>query len=386
MVNSDPGREASHLVPDQWRKVLLAHSRDIHVRAGQVILSSGGETRELYIVLEGSVRREKSRIRVTAQLLDASSGAHLWADTYDRDLTTGEIFEIQDEITAKVVSKIGDPLRGMIFQFDRKLIRTQGSVEFEAFDCVLQAKTYFAAFSPAVHKVARECLERTVEKHPNYADAWAYLALTITDEYVLGYDPRPNSLERAVNAARRAIALDPDNQTGHWFLARALFFQHDIKQFLQEAERTISLNPNNTALCAGAANYISLAGQWDRGKALIERALALNPNAPGWYHLPLFYYHYRKGAFETALLHAQKWQEGLPTVYLPYVALAATYGQLGRPNEAKSALDTLLKLNPRFPENAWRDFKKFNLEPKLADKMSDGLRKAGLTLSDPASI
>jgi len=364
---------------------VIARNSTFQYKGKAVDVREVGKDLGVQFVLEGSVRREKSRIRVTAQLLDASSGAHLWADTYDRDLTTGEIFDIQDEITAKVVSKLGDPLRGMIFQVESRQARKKGAVGFEAFDCVLQGKTYFATFDSTIHQAVRECLERTVKTHPEYADAWAYLAVTITDEYALGYNPRPNSLEHAVEAAKRAISLDPENQVGHWFLARALFFKHDLEQFLQVAERAVSLNPNNTAVCAGAAVYMSLAGQWDKGKALMERAIALNPNHPGWYHMPLFFYHYRKAEFQTALTHAQKWQQGLPTVYLPYIALAAVYGQLNRQEEASAAVNELLKLKSNFPENAWGEFRKFNIEPNLAQRMSDGLRKAGLTLPEEKS-
>ena len=359
---------------------VIARNSTFKYKGKAVDVRDVGKDLGVQYVLEGSVRREKSRIRVAVQLLDASSGAHLWADTYDRDLTTADIFDIQDDITEKVVSKIGDPLRGMISQTDSRQARKKGTVAFEAFDCVLQGKTYFATFDSTIHNAVRECLERTVKTYPDYADAWAYLAVTITDEYALGYNPRPNSLDRAIEAAKQAISLDPDNQVGHWFLARALFFKHDLEQFLPEAERAVSLNPNNTAVCAGAAVYISLAGQWDKGKALIERAIALNPNHPGWYHMPLFFYHYRKGEFQPALVHAQKWQQGLPNVYLPYIALAAVYGQLNRLDDASAAVRKLLKLKPTFPENAWREFRKFNMEPSLAHKMIDGLRKAGLTL------
>jgi len=363
---------------------VIARNTTFQYKGKPVDVREVGKALGVQYVLEGSVRREQARVRVTAQLLDASAGTHLWADSYDRDLTTGQIFDIQDEITAKVVSRIGDPLRGVISQSDFGRARAPGSVAFDAYDCVLRAKTYFASFNSAIHAGVRECLERTVAGHPDYPDAWAYLALVITDEYFLGYNPRPNSLERAVDAGERAVALDPESQAGHWFLARALFFRHDLDRFLQEAERTVSLNPNNTAFCAGAAVYISLAGEWDRGKALIERALALNPNAPGWYHMPLFFYHYRKGEYPAALPHAQTWQTGLPSVFLPYLALAAAYGQMGRTHDARAAVDELLKRNPRFPENARREFGKLNLEPELSDGLLEGLRKAGMAFPEHA--
>ena len=341
-----------------------------------------GKNLGVQYVLEGSVRRDQSRLRVTAQLLDARNGAHLWAENYDRDLTANSVFSIQDELTSKVVAKIGDPLRGMIAQTGMTDARRKGNVALSAYECVLKAKAYFATFDPVLHKVSRDCLEEAAKADPSYSDAWAWMALVYTDEDVFHYDPRPNSLERAVDAARRSITLDPSNQMGNWFLARALFFQRNFDQFLPQAERAVGLNPNNTAVLAGAAVYISYSGQWERGKELIERALALNPNPPWWYYVPPFWYHFRNGDDQRALAFALKMRATAPTIYWGHVVTTVVYAQLGQLEEAKASAKELVRLVPGYTSQAREDFRKYNFDRKLTVRIIDGLQKAGLTIPE----
>ncbi len=361
---------------------VIARNSSFQFKGKAVDVREVGRNLGVQYVLEGSVRRDKSRLRVTAQLLDARNGAHLWAENYDRDLTANSIFAIQDELTSKVVSKIGDPLKGMIFQTGMTEASRKGNVALSAYECVLKAKAYFATFDPTLHKISRQCLEDAAKADPSYSDAWAWLALVYTDEYSFGYDPRPDSLARAVHVARQSITLDPSNQMGNWFLARALFFQRNFEQFLPQAERAVGLNRNNTAVLAGAAVYISYSGNWERGKELIERALALNPNPPWWYYVPPFYYHYRLGDDQKALTIALKMKAVAPAIYWSEVTTAAAYAQLGRLEEARSAVAELVRLNPSFASKARDDFHKYNLSPQLVARMIDGFRKAGLDIPD----
>lgn len=361
---------------------VIARNSSFQFKSKAVDVREIGRNLGVQYVLEGSVRRDKSRLRVTAQLLDARNGAHLWAENYDRDLTADSIFSIQDELTSKVVSKIGDPLKGMISQAGMREASRKGNVALSAYECVLKAKAYFATFDPGLHKISRECLEDAAKADPSYSDAWAWLALVYTDEYSFHYDPRPNSLARAVDVARRSITLEPSNQMGNWFLARALFFQRNFDQFLPQAERAVALNPNNTAVLAGAAVYISYSEQWERGKELIERALALNPNPPWWYYVPPFYYYYRSGDDQKALSIALKMKAAAPDIYWGHVTATAAYAQLGRLREAKSSAAELVRLAPSYASQAREDFRKYNMSPQLTSRMLEGLRKAGLDIPD----
>ncbi len=327
---------------------VIARNSTFQFKGKAVDVREVGKNLGVQYVLEGSVRRDQSRIRLTAQLLDAKTGSHLWAESYDRDLTANSIFSIQDELTSKVVSKIGDPLRGMISQTGMREASRKGNVALSAYECVLKAKAYFVTFDPADHKISRDCLEEAAKTDPSYSDAWAWLALVYVDEYLFHYDPRPNSLERAVDAARRSITLDPSNQMANWFLARALFFQRKFDQCLRQAERAVGLNPNNTAVLAGASVYISYSGQWERGKELNDRALALNPNPPWWYYAPPFFYHFRSGDDQQALTAALKMRAAAPSIYWSQVTASAAYAQLGRLEEAKSSAAELVRLMPSY--------------------------------------
>jgi adenylate cyclase len=370
---------------------VIARNSTFQFKGKAVDVREVGKNLGVQYVIEGSVRRDQSRIRLTAQLLDARTGAHLWAESYDRELTANGIFAIQDELTSKVVSKIGDPLKGMISQAGMSDASRKSNVALSAYECVLKAKAYFVTFDPADHKISRDCLEEAAKTDPSYADAWAWLALVYVDEHLFHYSPRPNSLERAVDVARRSIALDSSNQMGNWFLARALFFQREFDQCLRQAEHAVGLNPNNTAVLAGASVYISYSGQWDRGKELNDRALALNPNPPWWYYAPPFMYHFRSGDDQQALTAALKMRAAAPGIYWSQVTASAAYAQLGRLEEAKSSAAELLRLMPHYASSRAReDFRMYNFSPQLTARLIDGLRKAGLNIPDeesrPASV
>lgn len=359
---------------------VIARNSTFRYKGRAVDVREVGRELGVKFVLEGSVRRSADRVRVTAQLLDATNGTHLWAESYDRSLTTGDIFHIQDEITSKVVIKIGDPLGGTIARAGLDQMRSGGSVGLHAYDCVLKARDYFVSFDPAAHIVARSCLEDAVKTNSRYADAWAWLALVYCDEYAFGYSPRPDSVKRAIAAGRRSIELDPANQMGHWFLARALFFSHQLENFRAEAERAIALNVNNATVVGAAGLYLSYAGEWERGTRLVHRAIALNPVPPGWYYFTLFYDEYNKREYERALAYAQKID--VPALFWTHVVTAAVYGQLGRKDEAHAAVQKLLSTNPTFPSKAREEFFKYNIPEALTENMLSGLRKAGLQVPD----
>ena len=359
---------------------VIARNSTFRYKGRAVDVREVGRDLGVKFVLEGSVRRSADRIRVTAQLLDATNGTHLWAESYDRNLTTGTIFDIQDDITSKVVIKIGDPLGGTIARTGLDQMRKGEIVGLHAYDCVLKARDYFASFDPAAHVVARSCLEDAVKNNSHYADAWAWLALVYCDEYAFGYSPRPDSVERAIAAGRRSIELDPANQMGHWFLARALFFSHQLENFRSEAERAIALNVNNATVVGAAGLYLSYAGDWERGNRLVHRAIALNPVPPGWYYFPLFYYEYNKREYERALAYAQKID--VPALFWTHVVTAAVYGQLGLKGEAHAAVQKLLSTNPNFPSKAREEFFKYNIPESLTEHMLSGLRKAGLSFPE----
>ena len=330
-------------------------------------------------VLEGSVRRSENDIRVIAQLLDASDGTHLWAETYDRDLTAGSVFEIQDDITERVVGAIASS-DSIIAMAVTEASAGKVPADLASYECVMRALDFWRVITPDAHLAARTCLERVISEEPDYAQAYVVLTGITIDEMLYGYNPQPElapALDRALRYAERAIDLDRTSGWSHWALARVLYFRHDLGGFRTEAERAVALAPNDAMLLGGAGAHLCYSGSWERGFALMERAIELNPHHQTWYHIPYFYDAYRKGQDEDALAAARR--INMPGFFWTYLMLAAAYGQLDMASEATGAVATLQELWPGYTIQMMIELHQlWNYEDDAIERMADGLRKAGL--------
>ncbi len=316
---------------------------------------------------------------MTAQLLDANTGSHLWAQTFDRELNAATLFALQDEITAQIIGAIAGSY-GVISRTRLEAAKAAGTTNLKAYECVLQAYAYEQILTREVHAATRDCLERAVGLDPHYADAWSKLAFVYADEHAWGYNPRPGSLDRALEAAQRAVELDPSSQMTHWHLARTHYWRHEVKEAVTEAERALVLNPNNAFVLAAAGVYMAPTGRQnlERAVKLTSKAIRIDPNPPGWYHLAHIWFYYDNRDYEAALVAALKMN--LPGFYWTHIWRSAIYGQLGRTADATASKAKLLELYPAFAENARHELQKFNVTPTLAEHLIDGLRKAGLEI------
>ncbi|MCG8607676.1 protein kinase, partial [bacterium] len=161
-------------------------------------------------VLQGTVRQAGDKLRVAAQLLNAVDGAQMWSQTYDRDLSTRDIFQLQDDIRERIVSTIGD-LHGVIYAAGLQEVSRLPTESLDAYECLFTATSYDRNLTEETHLRARESLERAVELDPEFAEAWGYLSWIYTDEYVKEYNLKPDSMVRALSAARRSVELAPSS-------------------------------------------------------------------------------------------------------------------------------------------------------------------------------
>jgi TolB-like protein/Flp pilus assembly protein TadD len=329
-------------------------------------------------VLEGAIRRSAGHLRVNSQLIDASTGTHLWAETYDRDLTTGEIFAVQDDITNRVVATLAGA-EGVLTRSGASKLKTKPPGSLDAYEAVLRNFSYWDRQSPGEHLEVREALERAVEIDPQYGHAWACLAILYLDEFRVGFNPRPDPLERALAAARRSVELDPAGHLSQHALAQVHFYRGDLDAFFPAAQKGVELNPNDSTIVAMTGLLTAYAGEWESGLAMLEKAMALNPYHPGWYYFPLAFNHYRNGDYERALDEAKK--VNMPGYHPSHMALAAIHGQLGRTEEARVAVENLLELFPDYGARAREELRKWFRTSDLLEHLVDGLCKAGLRIS-----
>jgi tetratricopeptide (TPR) repeat protein len=229
------------------------------------------------------------------------------------------------------------------------------------------------------HRAGTTALESAVKKTPDHADCWAMLSWLYRAEYTHGYHARPDSMDRSLTAARRAVSLAPSSQLAHAALASAHFFPGELGEFRAAAERALALNRMQGYTTAFLGLHFAYSGDWERGCALAERATELNPNHPGWYWLPLVINAYRQHDGERALQHAVK--VNMPGLWTAQVALTVVNSQFGKMDQARSALRALLATRPDFAARAQENLSIW-WQPEIVEQMLGDLRKAGLDIPD----
>ena len=252
---------------------------------------SGSIARELAAryVVTGSLRISGSEMRVTSRLVDTGTGTVLWAQTYEENLRAKELFAIQEDIAQQVATAVAQPY-GVVFRSELQRTADQPPDDLEAYACTLRFYVYRAEPSPEAHALVRKCLERAVARFPGYATAWAMLSLLALDEDRFAFNPTPGvpgPIERALQAARRAVDLDADNARGLQALMMALFFHGEVDEAERVGELALAANPQDSELLSEFGLRVAMAGEWQRGRELVERALARDPAYSGYYHAVL---------------------------------------------------------------------------------------------------
>jgi adenylate cyclase len=348
--------------------------------ATESLLDLAGRLGVDYLVT-GSVRHDAGQIRITTELVKLSTGATIWASSYDGELGVDRLFAIQDTIANNVAAAIAQPY-GVVYRDMRTKLGRQPPQNLGAYECLLQAYDYRRDFRPETHAKVRACLEQAVEREPGYAEALAMLSTIYLDEFRWRFNPRPDSdpLAEAVQMAERAVESAPESAEAWTALFEATFFRSDLDRAFAAGDRAIELNPSNPELLALVGLRRALAGQWEQGLALVDKALTMNPTPPPWYYFAMSVNAFRQGDDDEAL----RWAEGidLPGVFWTYVLRATIYGQLGRRDDAAQAVARLLELYPDFEQRALIELSRHHLQPVVFRRIVEGLRKAGLEIPE----
>jgi adenylate cyclase len=313
-----------------------------------------------------------------AQLIVTRTGSHLWSKSWDRALTTENIFAIQDEIAAAIATATGG-YYGVIRQQALTTAKRKPPKDLSSYECVLLGVENSRNLSLKTHRAARDCLERAVKVDVEYAAAWSALAIVYLNEDRYGYDPHPGSLDRALEAAQKAVELSPNRPGIRVSLALVHFFRGERDAFKAAAEHAVNGSSRSSISLGSIGLFLCYAGEWDRGLALIEEAKRFDPFFPAWYHNGAFHNHYRKRNYQAALESALS--GNLPEFVQSQSQIVAAYGQLGRVDEALPHVTRIRELDPSFEATAREHWwKRFRFQEDHLDHLIDGMRKGGLKI------
>ncbi|ODR93326.1 hypothetical protein [Ensifer alkalisoli] len=361
----------------------VAKFREIVVLTDATSAQPGGgrDISPLY-ALQGSVRLEGGRFRLGVRVIRSDDGSVLWANTYDEDLDPLSILDLQANAAAAVATAIAQPY-GIIFQADAPQVSSKVPNDWNAYACTLAYYGYRADLNPQAHSTVKDCLENTTEQFPKYATAWALLALTYIDQLRFRYGPErssPPALDLAMNAARRAVELDPQNVRGLQAEMLVRYFRGEVDMALAVGKRALSINPNDTELSAEYGFRLALSGQWNPGCKSISDAIAQNPGLLGYFEAALAVCSYMKGDY----LSAERWSRSADLSGNPvfHLILLATLGKLGKPKEASRELHWLENNAPDFLSDVPREVGLRIQRSEDQQHFIEGLRQAGVSIPE----
>ena len=355
---------------------VIARGSTAHYSGDGLDVRSVGQELGARYVMEGSVRQAGSTLRVAVQLVDASSGAHLWAETYDRTFDPDAVFELQDDLVPRIVSTVAD-WYGILPRSMSEAVRSKPVDQLSPYEAVLRASATTRASRPrSTPRHGRS--SSGPSKRRRVTPAWAMLSMLYGEEDRFGFNALPDPLGRSLQAARRAVEAAPESHVSHLALAQAHFFRKELDAFRSAAERALALNPLDGATVEYLAHLLAFAGDWERGCELGERARLLNPHHPAWYWALPFLDAYRRGDYRAREPSPPRPSCRGSTTRTPL--FAAVYGQLGEREAASEHVRELLGLRPDFAAIARDQFGKWYL-PQLVEQLIDGLRKAGLAIA-----
>ena len=324
-------------------------------------------------VLEGSVRREGNRVRITVQLIDATTLQHLFSERYERELK--DIFAIQDEITIKVLTAMRVSLSGEGVPSSR----SKGAKNIEAYLKLLQAEAALQTVNRASQAQTRRLAEEAIALDPGYGRAYSMLAAAIGNEFALGvYERNPGeALERAMALAQKGAQLDDSSEVGHRILGVMALHNRDYEKAIAEEERAVALAPNSVPANYMLGYALCCAGRTEEAIPILKKAVAISPIPPPRALRLLCIASRKARRYEDAVAVCRQSLQREPNDVLAHLTLAATFVEMEKMEEARAEIAEVLRIDPKYNAKLiprsfpWKDQAEI-------DRLINSLRKAGL--------
>jgi adenylate cyclase len=326
-------------------------------------------------VLEGSIQRSGDRVRINAQLIDALTGNHLWADSYDRDLK--DIFAVQDDITIRTLGSTQVKLTGggPVWRPEKYYKGKQG------LDCYLkliEANDYGSRWNIQDNNMARRMTEEAIAMCPENPMGYCWLGWVCFRDYWLGNTKSPReTLEKGTEMAQKALAMDDSIAEAYALLCVLYIAKREYDKAIAEGERAVALNPGGTIPLLNYANSLTFAGRPEEAIPLFQKAIRLSPFGPSY-----LYRHFGEalritGRFDEAVSALKKAIQLAPDDFSSHIFLEVTYSMMGREKEARAEAAEVLRINPKFSVDLWAKSPLYK-DQSETDKVVNAMRKAGL--------
>lgn len=365
----------------RFRHLRVVARHDAEVAKGQTADARAAEKLGARYLLEGTARTAGTVVRLNVRLIDTSTSAHIWTETYDRPLGA-DLFALQDDLAGRVVATVGDT-QGVLSRALAGSLKDRNADDLTVSELVLRFYGYAQHFKSEEHQRLRAAFERALVREPGHVEGWACLAVLYEQEHSQRLNPLPDSLQRSAEAASRAVELDPTCQYAWRALAALHFFDRDLHGLRVTAERVVALNPLNTTSLAYVGLMLAYAGEWERGIEIVEHAMDLNPHLPGWVHFVVATNYYRQGAFDKALVQAKR--ANLTQFIWTPLSVAVAAGQLGLAADARTSIDAIRKHHPTYldPGNVRTFWSTWQWDADLVDRLVEGFVKAKALVDRP---
>jgi adenylate cyclase len=323
-------------------------------------------------VVEGSVRGAKDRVRITAQLIDALTGRHIWADKYDRDIQN--IFSVQDEITKKIITA----MQVNLTDGEQAAVYSRGTNNLEAYLKIMKANWLYSQMAKTGVLKARQLANEAIALDPSYAAAYTVLGRSHGLAIQLGFSKNPReSLKHAIESFHKAIELDDSFAVGHVALGFWSMYARQYDKALAEGKRGLDLGPNSAEVIVGYAAILTMIGRPEEAIPFFKEALRLNPKPPSFYLHFLGIALRDSGQYKDAIIQSRKAIEKEPDNLIANVVLTSSLSLAGHDEEARTAAKDILRINPKFSVAQWQK-RSPHKNRAVAKRYCDGLRKAGL--------
>ncbi len=336
----------------------------------EFIISKG-----IRFIIDGGVHWAGNKIKLLVKLTDTLKGEQIWADRYTVELTPDNIFEVQEKISSEVSCILGSEY-GIILQrlsLESKRVKPK---DIDTFDAILKFHYYQACQSPESAMQAFTALQHVLSKENDSGLATAMLAGLHVSLYLLDMPNAAYSLEQLHILSEKAFKLAPNSFMVRLVLAIKYFINNEKDRFLNEVEKCLSMNSKSPLRLGNVGQYLSLYGEWERGKLILDRVMQMNVSYPAYLLGPTTLYYYRKKEYDKALKEANQYD----TPFWGPMLKAATLGQLNRLSEAEVSIAHLKQLKPNFENEATYLISRFVKEDELVEHVIEGLKKAGMII------